>query len=491
MQPVFVKIFLVDPVTDERFAVSEDVHVDIVRIESPTDGEGNLDVLSLERGPVAGVFFANTPGFRVTRKHHFRVRFLKPNFSKSAGKLLDYASVTADALPIYCPSRLPYWDSGWADYYNFNRYFGRRDLKFSSSPDHPLPLEIPIREMFVIGHRGAPHHFPENTMASFRKALDLGANGIELDLCLTKDKKIAVFHDPEPVKFPSRIDRTMFENLPFELTSPAFDITGREVYLKGSVEGELVDLPGRLLAAEGEFDLINMAIDEVRRDYHYAPVGGKEYPVPDFSEFLAFASEECHRLRFVFLDVKNPSGMRRRDFAKTMGSILSASLRGQTDLPRRVVVCNEDPAVLLRLKRAMQEEGESRCLFAYDASGGLHEYIGMKKRKVLRLPLLFRSLIQALLPYRYDPLEVARRMKNAVVSVGNLMRPAHLEEISSAVRDRDHNPRSPVEFVVHWTLNETAQFAESLNAGVNGILTDKPEELAEYLKSLGVRVTCP
>ena len=159
---------------------------------------------------------------------------------------------------------------------------------------------------------------------------------------------------------------------------------------------------------------------------------------------------------------------------RLLGSVLAASLRKQTDLPRRVVVCNEDPAVLLRLKREMNSEGESRCLYAYDASGGIREYIGMEKRKVLRLPLLFRSLIQFLLPYRYDPLEVARRMKNAVVSVGNLMRPAHLEEISRAVRDRDHNARSPVEFVVHWTLNETAQFAESLNAGVNGILTDRP-----------------
>ena len=263
MKPVYVKVLLVDPVTEERFPISDDVQVDIVRIETPADGEGNLDVLSLQRGSQGGVFFADAPDFRATRNHHFRVRFLKPNFSKSAGKLLDYAGVTADALPIYCPSRLPYWDSGWADYYNFNRYFARHDLKFSSSPDHPLPLEIPIREMFVIGHRGAPQHFPENTMASFRKALELGANGLELDLCLTKDRKIAVFHDPEPVKFPGRIDRTMFEHLPFELTSPAFDITGREVYLKGSVDGALVDRPGRPLAAEDEFDVINMTLDEV------------------------------------------------------------------------------------------------------------------------------------------------------------------------------------------------------------------------------------
>src|SRR5512140_1607607 len=130
MKPVFVKIILVDPVTDERFALADHLQVDIVRIESPADGEGNMEVLPFQRASESGVFFADAPDFQVTRNHHFRVRFLKPNFSKSVGKLLDFGSVTPEVLPIYCPSRLPYWDSGWADYYNFNRYFGRHDVKF-------------------------------------------------------------------------------------------------------------------------------------------------------------------------------------------------------------------------------------------------------------------------------------------------------------------------------------------------------------------------
>ncbi len=50
--------------------------------------------------------------------------------------------------------------------------------------------------MFVnYAHRGASAYAPENTMTSFRKALQLGANGIELDLQQTKDGKIVVFHD--------------------------------------------------------------------------------------------------------------------------------------------------------------------------------------------------------------------------------------------------------------------------------------------------------
>lgn len=46
-------------------------------------------------------------------------------------------------------------------------------------------------------HRGASAYAPENTMSSFKKAFQLGSNGIELDLQKTKDGKIVIFHDKE------------------------------------------------------------------------------------------------------------------------------------------------------------------------------------------------------------------------------------------------------------------------------------------------------
>ena len=44
-------------------------------------------------------------------------------------------------------------------------------------------------------HRGASAYAPENTMSAFKKAFQIGANGIELDLQRTKDGKIIIFHD--------------------------------------------------------------------------------------------------------------------------------------------------------------------------------------------------------------------------------------------------------------------------------------------------------
>lgn len=47
----------------------------------------------------------------------------------------------------------------------------------------------------IFGHRGSPSVVPENTMQSFKQAFKEGADGIELDVRLTNDKKIIVIHD--------------------------------------------------------------------------------------------------------------------------------------------------------------------------------------------------------------------------------------------------------------------------------------------------------
>lgn len=48
---------------------------------------------------------------------------------------------------------------------------------------------------WVIGHRGASGHAPENTLAAFERAVELGAGFIETDLHLTRDARFVAIHD--------------------------------------------------------------------------------------------------------------------------------------------------------------------------------------------------------------------------------------------------------------------------------------------------------
>jgi len=51
--------------------------------------------------------------------------------------------------------------------------------------------------MLRIGHRGARAYAAENTIASFRKALEIGVDAVELDVRKTKDNQLVVIHDAD------------------------------------------------------------------------------------------------------------------------------------------------------------------------------------------------------------------------------------------------------------------------------------------------------
>ncbi len=57
------------------------------------------------------------------------------------------------------------------------------------------PPKLKESSFFYYGHRGAPILAPENTLLSFQEAINNNMNGIELDVQLTRDKKLIIYHD--------------------------------------------------------------------------------------------------------------------------------------------------------------------------------------------------------------------------------------------------------------------------------------------------------
>lgn len=47
----------------------------------------------------------------------------------------------------------------------------------------------------IIAHRGASYLAPENTLAAFRKAMEIGADGVEMDVQKTLDGGLVIHHD--------------------------------------------------------------------------------------------------------------------------------------------------------------------------------------------------------------------------------------------------------------------------------------------------------
>jgi len=68
---------------------------------------------------------------------------------------------------------------------------------------HPLRTKFKMTEKdekyshHLIAHRGGGWHAPENTLQAFKQAVDIGCHMLEMDVRITKDKRIIVCHDED------------------------------------------------------------------------------------------------------------------------------------------------------------------------------------------------------------------------------------------------------------------------------------------------------
>ena len=156
--------------------------------------------------------------------------------------------------------------------------------------------------MWVVAHRGASGHAPENTMAAFRRAVEMGARFIETDLHLTRDARVVAIHDPT-------LDRTT---------------NGQGLVDSMSLkEVRTLDAGAWFASASGD------------------PFAGER--VPTLSEILQFAKEKDV---IFYLEIKS-------DATWGVEHAVVAALR-DTGEAARVVILSFDPATLLSVNRLDQ-----------------------------------------------------------------------------------------------------------------------------------------
>ncbi len=150
--------------------------------------------------------------------------------------------------------------------------------------------------MRILGHRGASSDAPENTLVAFQRALDQGADGVELDARLCGSGEVVVFHDP-------RLER----------------LTG--------ATGRVADTPWSTLA---------------RLEVRAGPAGAGPGRIPLLSEVL----EALPRTALVNVELKSEDWTGTR-VAEAAGALLAAGRHED-----HVVVSSFDARCLLRLALA-------------------------------------------------------------------------------------------------------------------------------------------
>lgn len=97
--------------------------------------------------------------------------------------------------------------------------------------------------MEFIAHRGASYFEPENTLKAVKRALEMGADRVEVDVRLSKDKELVVIHDPT-------VDRTT------DGTGQVEDMTLQELKKLNAGKGERISTLQEIIEAIKDAKLV-------------------------------------------------------------------------------------------------------------------------------------------------------------------------------------------------------------------------------------------
>ena len=288
-----------------------------------------------------------------------------------------------------------------------------------------------------IGHRGARAFAPENTIPAIRMAKRMAANAVKLDVQMSRDGELVVFHDDDLVRCSDAVHKYPLHT---DYTLSAFTCEELLVLDVGSwYVNELTKAP-----LHRQLYLRDLAAEEVER--WIAPSDADEYEsgsvcIPRLGEALAVA-HECQLI--VVLDLKT---IPRRHPSIAPNTI---ALIRELGMERETLVTSFDHVLLSDLRRHDDTI----------ATG------------VLTAERLYRrrDYLHAL---DADAFEPDRGVIRRGVGPGDL----DTETI--------HALTSAGLMVNVWTENSETRMRALIDAGVTGIFTDYPNRLAQALAGAG------
>lgn len=298
----------------------------------------------------------------------------------------------------------------------------------------------PTRRPEVIAHRADPIDAAENTLPAIQNAADRGADGVEIDLCITKDGQIVLWHDATPGSLIAVV-----RNLGLE---------GGQSYRPTWPE---VGSPFRRPVKE-------LTLAEVRRHLGYAgkdgaPLPGSCYTIPTWDEAAALLAG-LPSLRRIVLDIKLPGD------APQLAARFAQALRPALDkngLRSRVVCMTIEASVVTALKPLLGEG----VRFTHDI-----------------------EITNLLVPGGdHSAVKAAQRLSNTVCSVGRPRVPklggeyAYFLGVLRADRARIDQGGLGLPLLT-WTLNDELELREVIAIGVDGIITDDPTLLLDLRRRL-------
>jgi glycerophosphoryl diester phosphodiesterase len=297
---------------------------------------------------------------------------------------------------------------------------------------------------WVVGHRGSPIAEVENTLESVQRAVHEGANAVEVDLSVTRDREVVLWHDYDPNDLRARFRQWGLEPyVGYRPVAPWF---------------------GALRRPTSE-----LSLRALRRDYGYAHrhrLGPRvDREIPRLGQFFEWAAHEP-RLELVFLDMKVPK--ERIDLLPTILARVDA-LEARYGTRVHVVLESAEAEVVGEVRRrapkrdvVLDVEPHAGLVFDLHSPSAARAAIRHRlRRAVAQKP---RSI--TLFPFATHRKIIERDM--------DLLR-----------RFNDEHPERAIEGLCSFLINEPEEMARLLTLGVTAIQTDRPALLRELAEAHG------
>jgi glycerophosphoryl diester phosphodiesterase len=298
------------------------------------------------------------------------------------------------------------------------------------------------------GHRGARGLWPENTLAAFGGALELGVSTLELDCGLTRDGIVVVTHDPELNPDLTRGADGRF----LESTGPRIvDLTYRE--LESYDVGRLK--PGSAYAA---------------RFPEQQPVDGER--IPRLADVLALVRARGEGRVRVAIEVKtNPLQPELTATPEAFAAALELDVKATGTLAM-VSIMAFDFRVLTAVQRLMPEA--ATVALTEQQNGGDTVGLGAPSPS----PWLGGL----------DPASFGNSVVRLVEATGAATWGPDYQDLNA---QRIAEAHALGLRVVPWTVNAPVDMERLLAFGIDGMTTDRPDVLRELLESKGLQVPPP
>ena len=310
----------------------------------------------------------------------------------------------------------------------------------------------------IIAHHGYPVLLAENTIQSGQYAITRRkADSLEIDLCMTSDGDIIVWHDWDP-----------------DSTTSLLRQEGGQPHTAWKPQVPAVGSPRRR-------PVVELSLAEFRSSYSYLfqgdptdlvklkiEVGAIDTRIPTLGEYIGAASG-WRGLRLLCLDVKMPA--EAVDRAGEMIDKIHESVVGEHGFD--IVVMVPDELVLAAMKQRSEEQG-----YDFKFSWDVEFPVGL-----------------ILDPERYSAVDHAvTQLHNRAASVGRpvtplLGWPTYRETIAYDIKrwnevnadPKKFNAGQKIDYLIAWTIDDADEMQCLETMGVSGIITNYPDVLASQV----------